>query len=270
MSASRAPRAAGAWGHLFLVVLALGVFAMHTVGHPDDDSGVSHGDTASAVPFGVASDASRASDAPAALLAPAESAERAEFAVPTGSTEPEGIADPTGSAGTAPSTVGHHHFQLPGTNPLSAAVPVTGAPVNTAAADDLSERATALSAAAGLPRLAGQGISASPGTHAFGALPSSPTGHDTAPAGNPLTASTPNPSAGHGAQAGVHQHGPTMDMASLCVAVLGSWVLVALLWGALAHGSDRLSHLCAGALTTVRPGTSPPRPDLAQLSVLRT
>ncbi|MFF3558189.1 DUF6153 family protein [Streptomyces tsukubensis] len=42
--AGRTIRAAGAWGQLLLVVLALGVFAMHTVGHPDSGSGTSHAD----------------------------------------------------------------------------------------------------------------------------------------------------------------------------------------------------------------------------------
>ncbi|MFE7131980.1 hypothetical protein ACFVIM_14055 [Streptomyces sp. NPDC057638] len=46
---SRGARAAGAWGHLLLItVLALGVFAMHTTGHPDDGSGMDH--TTSAAP----------------------------------------------------------------------------------------------------------------------------------------------------------------------------------------------------------------------------
>ncbi|MCL7496515.1 DUF6153 family protein [Streptomyces sp. MCA2] len=44
MSTSRTSRAAGAWGHLLLiVVLALGVFVMHSVGHPDDSSGATMG-----------------------------------------------------------------------------------------------------------------------------------------------------------------------------------------------------------------------------------
>ncbi|MPY61041.1 DUF6153 family protein [Streptomyces spongiae] len=40
MNASRLARAGGALGHLLLVVvLALGVFVMHTVGHPEEHSG---------------------------------------------------------------------------------------------------------------------------------------------------------------------------------------------------------------------------------------
>ncbi|MFI9063369.1 hypothetical protein ACIGQE_16015 [Streptomyces sp. NPDC053429] len=39
MNASRSGRAVGAWAHLLLVVvLALGVFVMHTAGHPDSPS----------------------------------------------------------------------------------------------------------------------------------------------------------------------------------------------------------------------------------------
>ncbi|QDY75534.1 DUF6153 family protein [Streptomyces qinzhouensis] len=44
MAADGTIRAAGAWGQLLLVVLALGVFAMHTVGHPDSGSAMSHQD----------------------------------------------------------------------------------------------------------------------------------------------------------------------------------------------------------------------------------
>ncbi|TQE39541.1 DUF6153 family protein [Streptomyces ipomoeae] len=40
MSVNTRPRAGGALGHLLLVVvLAFGVFAMHTMGHPEDSSG---------------------------------------------------------------------------------------------------------------------------------------------------------------------------------------------------------------------------------------
>ncbi|WP_052867251.1 hypothetical protein [Streptomyces niger] len=40
MRLSRKTQAAGAWGHLLLVVvLALGIFVMHTLGHPKDTSG---------------------------------------------------------------------------------------------------------------------------------------------------------------------------------------------------------------------------------------
>jgi hypothetical protein len=68
LNASRYVRTAGALGHLLLVVvLALGVFIMHTLGHPDD----SHADemsTASHAPATVHSAAG--SDEPAAARAP--------------------------------------------------------------------------------------------------------------------------------------------------------------------------------------------------------
>ncbi|MGV9315717.1 DUF6153 family protein [Streptomyces sp. NPDC003691] len=59
----RTVRAAGAWGHLLLVVLALGVFAMHTVGHPDSGSGMSHQD-ATAAPAPVHGPAAAPPDRP--------------------------------------------------------------------------------------------------------------------------------------------------------------------------------------------------------------
>ncbi|MGP3984892.1 DUF6153 family protein [Streptomyces sp. KR80] len=44
MRTKRNTRAAGAWGHLLLMlVLAFSVFAMHTLGHPDDQSGAHAG-----------------------------------------------------------------------------------------------------------------------------------------------------------------------------------------------------------------------------------
>lgn len=47
MSTSRTSRAAGAWGHLLLVVvLALGVLVMHSMGHPKDSSGATMGPAA--------------------------------------------------------------------------------------------------------------------------------------------------------------------------------------------------------------------------------
>ncbi|WP_434594114.1 DUF6153 family protein [Streptomyces sp. A5-4] len=50
MSTSRRVRAGGALGHLLLVVvLALGVFIMHTTGHPDEGSGTSTAAHASAM-----------------------------------------------------------------------------------------------------------------------------------------------------------------------------------------------------------------------------
>ncbi|MGP3924908.1 DUF6153 family protein [Streptomyces sp. 8N616] len=67
-------------------------------------------------------------------------------------------------------------------------------------------------------------------------------------------------------------HGPgmAMDMASLCLAVLGAWALVSLLRAALASRREWLAHLIARALAAVRPNSPPPHPpDLARLSILR-
>ncbi|MGP4006205.1 DUF6153 family protein [Streptomyces sp. 4N124] len=62
MHVSRYVRAGGALGHLLLVVvLALGVFVMHTVGHPDESS---HASTAA---MGPAQAAHEPLDTPAAL-----------------------------------------------------------------------------------------------------------------------------------------------------------------------------------------------------------
>ncbi|MFC5154354.1 DUF6153 family protein [Streptomyces amakusaensis] len=54
MDASGLTRTAGAWWQLLLVVLALGVFAMHTTGHPDGGSGMSH---PGGVPYSAPADA---------------------------------------------------------------------------------------------------------------------------------------------------------------------------------------------------------------------
>ncbi|MFD7552829.1 hypothetical protein [Streptomyces sp. NPDC059816] len=71
MRASRSLRTAGAWGHLLLVAaLALGVFLMHTVGHPDGSSSggtAAHGSgstTASATGHGSVTPAAPASFGP--------------------------------------------------------------------------------------------------------------------------------------------------------------------------------------------------------------
>ncbi|MGO4748256.1 DUF6153 family protein [Streptomyces sp. 2MCAF27] len=67
-------------------------------------------------------------------------------------------------------------------------------------------------------------------------------------------------------------HAPAMgtDMASLCVAVLGTWILAGLLWAAVSRRTDWPARLRDGAAGTLRPDPPPPRPsDLARLSVLR-
>ncbi|MFI0774135.1 DUF6153 family protein [Streptomyces sp. NPDC021212] len=67
-------------------------------------------------------------------------------------------------------------------------------------------------------------------------------------------------------------HSPAMgmNMASLCVAVLGTWVLAGLLRAVLSRRTEWLTRLRDGAVAALRPNPPPRRPpDLAQLSVLR-
>ncbi|MGW2564563.1 DUF6153 family protein [Streptomyces sp. NPDC001514] len=63
--------------------------------------------------------------------------------------------------------------------------------------------------------------------------------------------------------------GMAMDMASLCVAVLGTWALAALLHAVFVGRRDWLARLAAGVLAVVRANPPPRAPDLAQLSILR-
>ncbi|WP_240812496.1 hypothetical protein [Streptomyces sp. DASNCL29] len=60
-----------------------------------------------------------------------------------------------------------------------------------------------------------------------------------------------------------------MDMASLCVAVLGVWVLGALLRAVLARRSGPPLRLSLAAAVVARPDPPSPGPDLTALSVLR-
>ncbi|WP_368396692.1 hypothetical protein [Streptomyces sclerotialus] len=150
---SRKMQAAGAWGHLLLVVvLALGIFVMHTLGHPKDTSG-------------------------------------------------------------------------------------TGTPMERGAA-------------------------------AHGVVASAHPDHGMDAATTPTVVVAPQ-AADHDAKASSHTPGMAMDMTSLCVAVLGTWVLAGLLWAALRRRTDWLVRLRAGLLAALRPEPPPRRPVLARLSVLR-
>lgn len=60
-----------------------------------------------------------------------------------------------------------------------------------------------------------------------------------------------------------------MDMASLCVAVLGVWVLGALLGAVLTRRSGPPLRLPVAAPVVARPDPPSPGPDLTALSVLR-
>ncbi|MGR3932926.1 DUF6153 family protein [Streptomyces sp. BRA346] len=71
-------------------------------------------------------------------------------------------------------------------------------------------------------------------------------------------------------KASSHSPAMGMDMASLCVAVLGTWILAGLLRAVLSRRTDWLARLRDGAMAALRPNPPPRRPpDLAQLSVLR-
>lgn len=60
-----------------------------------------------------------------------------------------------------------------------------------------------------------------------------------------------------------------MDMTALCVAVLGAWVLLALLRAALARRAEWLTPAVAHAVVMLRPNPPPRGPSLSALSVLR-
>ncbi|WP_030692282.1 DUF6153 family protein [Streptomyces globisporus] len=67
-----------------------------------------------------------------------------------------------------------------------------------------------------------------------------------------------------------HEPGTGMDMTTLCVAVLGAWLLAELVRAALGRRPDWLALPLARLVRAVGPHAPPPRPpDLAQLSVLR-
>ncbi|HET6355461.1 hypothetical protein [Streptomyces sp.] len=66
-----------------------------------------------------------------------------------------------------------------------------------------------------------------------------------------------------------HDPGMGMDMASLCLAVLGGWALASLLYAAFAARRVGLADLAARVFTLVRPDPPPRPPDLAHLSILR-
>ncbi|MFI2213887.1 hypothetical protein [Streptomyces sp. NPDC020141] len=189
MDASRMIRAAGAWGHLLLVVLALGVFAMHTTGHPDSGSAMSH---------------------------PA-------------------VAAPQAAPGSAvTTTAGRPGIDTANAHTVLAAGPGT---------------ATAYAPGAAVAYGDGTETAGADASYAPGAAP------------DPRTA------AGTGA---AHDSGMAMDMTSLCVAVLATWILAALLRAAIGRRPEWPAALRAAALAALRPNPPPPRQNLlATLSILR-
>ncbi|MDN3059279.1 hypothetical protein PH213_33060 [Streptomyces sp. SRF1] len=128
----------------------------------------------------------------------------------------------------------------------------------------------------------GPGMSHSVAHRAPGDTPLAPHGGVTAVTGSKPHQAAPAPSAGAApapfARAGHAPAAPTtaprepmtgMDMASLCVAVLGVWVLGALLRAVLARRGGPPPRLPGAAVTVVRPVPPSPWPDLIALSVLR-
>ncbi|MEV8401009.1 hypothetical protein [Streptomyces niveus] len=63
--------------------------------------------------------------------------------------------------------------------------------------------------------------------------------------------------------------GMSMDMASLCLAVLSTWALAALLLAAFARRADLFTDPLAGLRVASRPNPPPRTPELTLLSVLR-
>ncbi|MEU7514099.1 DUF6153 family protein [Streptomyces sp. NPDC042898] len=77
-------------------------------------------------------------------------------------------------------------------------------------------------------------------------------------------------SQGSGSSDARHDSGMAMDMTTLCVAVLGAWLLAGLVRAALARRPDWLAVALARLVPALGPHAPPPRPpDLAQLSILR-
>ncbi|WP_369148006.1 DUF6153 family protein [Streptomyces sp. R44] len=106
--------------------------------------------------------------------------------------------------------------------------------------------------------------------HAVGHPEGSGGGMDTSTAshhGTPAQAGAAHHGDSSDAQ---HEPGTGMDMTTLCVAVLGAWLLAGLLRAALGRRPDWLTLLLARLTPALGPHAPPPRPpDLARLSVLR-
>lgn len=119
----------------------------------------------------------------------------------------------------------------------------------------------------------GGGTGMSAGAHASAA--SGSHGAAPEPEHDAMAAAHSSPALGavtaeHGSAADKHDSGMTMDMASLCVAVLlSAWALAALLYAAFTRRPSWLADLLAQAVVLLRPNPPPRGPELSQLSVLR-
>ncbi|MEU0956089.1 DUF6153 family protein [Streptomyces niveus] len=91
--------------------------------------------------------------------------------------------------------------------------------------------------------------------------------HASAELAPPPERPLPHPAPAAGRTMGMDGMG--MDMASLCVAVLGTWALAALLLAAFTRRPGRFTDPLAGFAVEPRSNSPPRTPDLASLSVLR-
>lgn len=114
------------------------------------------------------------------------------------------------------------------------------------------EHAMATGHAAGMAGM--PGASAVPDTPTRQGAPAHLAGRGMA--GEPSPHYTPGPGTG-------------MNMASLCMAVLGGWALMMLLSAALTRTPGWPADLLAKAVVLPRPNPPPAPPDLTRLSVLR-
>ncbi|MFF0557829.1 DUF6153 family protein [Streptomyces sp. NPDC004266] len=116
--------------------------------------------------------------------------------------------------------------------------------------------------AVGHPEGSGGGMDTGTGTDAVSVPHHGSPAHDPAP-----HAGSSHSGGGSDAR---HEPGTGMDMTTLCVAVLGAWLLAGLVRAALGRRPDRLALPLARLVRAVGPHAPPPGPpDLAQLSVLR-
>ncbi|MEU5217140.1 DUF6153 family protein [Streptomyces sp. NPDC020807] len=93
---------------------------------------------------------------------------------------------------------------------------------------------------------------------------------DTRPSGTATVTTAAHHTGDGGGSDTRHEPGSGMDMTTLCVAVLGVWLLAGLVRAALARRPDWLAVLLARLTPALGPHAPPPRPpDLAQLSILR-
>lgn len=121
----------------------------------------------------------------------------------------------------------------------------------------------------------GTGTVSSSHTASMGGMPAHGHGH-RADAGTGMALSPAPPAVDPAADpaltivsAPADEPGMAMDMASLCLAVLGSWALAALLHALFLGRRDWFAKLATRVLAAARPDPPPRPPDLARLSILR-